>query len=119
MDIQIAQIPKVKPARGALITITQMGPSERTQGWLPKQPDHGMCLLDNPIKNIRTFQTRVVLLAMGAEMRAAHGLPNDTPGRDNGFSSRKAAADEYAATPERARESSYLSQKGYTWDCPT
>ena len=36
-----SEVPAVAPARGALIAILEMGPSERTQGWSPKQFDHG------------------------------------------------------------------------------
>ena len=50
MDNLIAGIPAVEPARGALLALLQMGPSERTQRWLLKQFDHVMCLLGERIK---------------------------------------------------------------------
>ena len=51
--------PRVEPARGAPIALLEMRPSERTQGWSPRQFDHGVFLLGEPIKKIRTFQAHV------------------------------------------------------------
>ena len=64
MENLIARILDVETARGALRALLQMGPTERTQGWLLKQFDHGMYLLKEPIKRVHTFQARVVRLAM-------------------------------------------------------
>ena len=41
-----------------------MGPPERTQGWFPKNFEHGMCLMDEPLKNMRTLQAHAAKLAM-------------------------------------------------------
>ena len=45
VDHLIGNNPRVEPARGALITLLEMGPAKRTQGWFPMQFDHGMFLL--------------------------------------------------------------------------
>ena len=82
--------------------LLQMGPSERTQGWFPKQFDHGTFLLDEPIKKVRTFQSHVVRLAMETDMWAAR-CRMIHPDGTTGSSPRKFAADEYAATLERTR----------------
>ena len=49
-DHLIGNNPRVEPVRGALIALLEMGPSERTQGWFPRQFDHRMILLGEPIK---------------------------------------------------------------------
>ena len=36
------EVPAVAPARGALIALLEMGPSERTEGWFPRQFGCGM-----------------------------------------------------------------------------
>ena len=59
VDHLIRNNPRVEPARG---------PSERTQGWLPRQFDHGIFLLGEPIKTIHTFQAHVTRLATETEM---------------------------------------------------
>ena len=77
-----SRIPVVEPARGALIALLKMGPPERTQGWFPKQFDHGMYLLGESLDKVRTFQRHVVRLAM--ENGHVDGpLPNDTPRWDD------------------------------------
>jgi hypothetical protein len=98
----IATIPAVAPARGALIALLEMGPSERTQGWFPKQFDHGMYLLGEPLEKVRIFQSHVVRLAMEAGMWAAR-CRLIHPGGTTGLSSRKAASDEYAAELKRTK----------------
>ena len=50
VDHLIGNNPRVEPARGALIAFLEMGPSERTHGWFPRQFDHGVFLLGEPIK---------------------------------------------------------------------
>ena len=90
------------PAWEALIALLGMGPRERTQGWPPKQFDHGMYLLEQPLDRVRKFQTHVVRLAMETDMRAARCRMIHL-GRTENVSSRKAAADEYAATLLRTR----------------
>jgi hypothetical protein len=90
-------------ARGELIALLEMDPSERTQGWFPKQFDYGMYLLGEPLEKVRTFQSHVVRLAMEADMWAAR-CRLAHPGGAAGSSSRKSASDEYAATLERSDE---------------
>jgi len=41
---------KIRPAKAALVALLKMGPSERTQGWFPKNFEHGMRLLGEPLK---------------------------------------------------------------------
>ena len=87
---------EIRPARAALISPLKMGPTERTQGWFPKNFEHGMRLLEEPLKNLRTFQAHVIKLAMGegtwaAQCRLVH--PNGTVG----MPSRKRASHEYGS----------------------
>ena len=96
----IANIPDVEPARGAILALLQMGPSKQTQGWLPKQFDHGICLLKEPIHKVHTFQARVVRLTMETEMWAAR-CRRMYPGVATGLSSWEVAADEYADEPQQ------------------
>ena len=95
------EVPAATPARGALIALLEMGPSERTQGWFPKQFDYWMYLLGEPLEKVRKFQAQVTRPTMEADMWAARCrmIP---PGRTESVSSRKAAADEYAAKLLRA-----------------
>ena len=51
VDHLIGTNPRVEPTREALIALLKMGPSERTQRWFPRQFNHGMFLLGEPIKN--------------------------------------------------------------------
>ena len=64
MDGLLVTREEIKPAGVALIALLKMGPTERTQGWLPKNFEHGRRLLGEPLKNVRTFQAHVVKLAM-------------------------------------------------------
>ena len=41
----INQIKEVRLAKAALLALIKMGPSERTDGWFPKNFEHGMRLL--------------------------------------------------------------------------
>ena len=82
-----------------------MGPSERTQGWLPRTFDHGMCLLGEKIDNVRAFQARVVGLAMDSEMWTARCRVMH-PGGTSGVSQRTTAADEYASETQRTKRKS-------------
>ena len=98
-----SEVPNAGPAWGALIALRDIGTSERTQGWFPKQLDHGMYLLGEPLDKVRKFQTHAVRLAMetgiwAARCRMIH------PCGTTGISSRKDASDEYAATLERSYE---------------
>ena len=67
-----SEVSAVAPTQGALIALLEMGPSERIQGWFPKQFDHGMYFLGEPLDKVRAFQTHVVRLAMETDMWAAH-----------------------------------------------
>ena len=91
------EVPGAAPARGALIALLEMGPSEWTQGWFPNQFDYGMHLLGEPLEKVRKFQAQVIRLAMGTEKWTAR-CRMIHPGRTEIASSRKATADEYAAT---------------------
>ena len=95
------EAPEAVPVRGALIALLEMGPSERSQGWFPKQFDYGMYLLWEPLKKVRRFQAHVVRLAMETGMWAAR-CRMIHPGGTESVSSRRAAADEYVATLIRA-----------------
>ena len=103
VDNMIAsEVRAVAPARGAFIALLEMGPSERTQGWFPKQSDYGVYLLGEPPDKVRTFQTYVARLTMETDMWAAH-CRRIHLGRTTSVSSHEAAADEYAATLLRTR----------------
>ena len=83
VDGLMRDIGGIQPAKAALAALLLMGPPERTQGWLPPKFEHGMRLLGEPLKKIRTFQAHVVRLAMEAGMwvtrcRVVH--PNGTRG---------------------------------------
>ena len=93
----------IQPAKAALVALLSMGPSERTHGWLPKNFEHGMRLLGEPLKKVRTFQVHVVRLVIEAGMWAARCRvvhPNST----RGLHSRKKASDEYTCELNRSGE---------------
>ena len=90
-----------------------MGPLEQTQCWFPKQIDHGMCLLDELIKKVCTFQTPVARFAMKADMWVAR-CQIMHPGGVTGTSSRKSAVGEYAGTLKRTeRKHIYITKSVY------
>ena len=97
-----SEVPEVKPARGTMIVLLEVNTSERTQGWLPQQFDHGMHLLGEPLDKACKFQTHVVRLAMETDMSAAR-CRMIHPGGTTCISSRKGVPDKYAATLERTR----------------
>ena len=66
-----SEVPTVGPARGTLVPFLEMSTSERTQGWLPKQSDHGIYLLGEPLDKVSKFRTHVVRLAMETGVWAA------------------------------------------------
>ena len=96
------EVPAAAPARGALIALLEMGPSERAQRWFPKQFDYGMYLLGEPLDKVRKFQAHVIGLAMETDIWAAR-CRMIHHGRTGSVSSRKAAAGEYAAALLRTR----------------
>ena len=77
MDSVINRIPAVAPARKALIALIQMRPSERTQGLVPKQFDHAICLLGGPIKTPHIPDARRQTHHGGEH--AGNVTPNDAP----------------------------------------
>ena len=56
VDHLIGASPRVEPVRGALIALLKMGPFERTQGWFPRQFNHGVFLLGGPIEKTAPFK---------------------------------------------------------------
>ena len=64
-----------------------------------------MCLLGEKIDNVRTFQARVVGLAMDSEMWTARCRVMH-PGKTTGMSQRTTAADEYACETLRTKRKS-------------
>ena len=52
------EVPAVAPARGALIALLEMEPSERTQGWFPKRFDYGMYLPENRSRRFASSRRR-------------------------------------------------------------
>ena len=94
IDGLIIKIKEVKSAKAALLALIQMGPSERTQGWFQKKIEHGMRLLGELLRNVRTFQARVVKLAAKTGMWATR-CRMIHPGGTTAIHSRKMASDEY------------------------
>ena len=116
-NLIITVVPAAAPARGTLTALLEMGASEWVQGWFPKQFNYGMYLLGKPLDEVRKFQTHVVRLATEADMWTARCRMIHT-GRTESASSRKAAADEYAAKLLRTKRGNLpITKRIYIWGC--
>ena len=113
IDGLIIKIKEVKPAKAAPLALLKIGPTERTQGWFPNNFEHGMRLLGEPLKHVRTFQAHVLMLATEAGMWAARCRVVHPVGTV-GMPSYKKVSDEYTGELGRSeRKMMPITRRAY------